>query len=341
MDAQTEKSRIGNKRVLRDPSSSIEATFIDYGATLTHLLVPDRQGKLKDVVLGCPEIQDYIKPHPFFNCLVGRYSNRITNAEFTLEGQKYVLEANMGKHHIHGGYRGFANRTWQSEETTDAIEFSLVSSDGDQGYPGELSVQALYSLQSNTLKLEFWATTTRPTPISMTAHHYFNLSGIQASSIRNHELRVNADHYTVANPDLTQRGEFKSVARTPFDFRQSKCLGEQNVLDSTDPQVQSANGIDHNYVLNGSDLRTAAILKDPISGRCLTVRTNQPCMQVYTANTLDAKGKDNTHYSKHQAICLETQQFPDSLNHSAFPDSVLDPGETFYATTEYEFSVED
>ena len=328
---------VGKVYELQDPDSPIRARLIDYGATVTHLLVPDREGHLKDVLLGCPRLEDYAKPHPFFNCLVGRYANRITNATFNLEGVQYDLAGNMGKHHIHGGPKGFANRTWSGVEVTNGVKFQLISTDGEEGYPGDVSVKAVYTLTNRTLKLKVEANTTKTTPISITAHHYFNLSGIQGSSVRDHFVQINADAYTPAADDLSQLGLIATVKGTPFDFRTRKQLRDEDALGSAHSQVLIAGGFDHNFVLNDRLVRPVAEVQDESTGISMTVRTDQPCMQFYTANTLKASGKDGVEYSPHQGICLETQQYPDSLNHAAYPNSLLKPGDLFQATTEYVF----
>ena len=329
---------VGKIYELRDPDSQIEVRLIEYGATVTHLLVPDRDGSLRDVLLGCPSTEGFADPHPCFNCVVGRYANRIKDARFEVDGVAYPLQANLGSHQIHGGRQGFANRRWESKEVPSGVEFALFSPDGEEGFPGALSVQATYTLTGNTLRLEINASTTRATPISMTAHHYFNLSGEQGSSIRNHVLQIDADSFCPAAPDLTQLGRIEKVEGTPFDFRKAKPLDGTNSLDSNHPQIQLADGFDHNFVLNQNANRIAATVSDADTGRRLEVRTNQPCMQLYTSNTLAAAGKDQVHYSKHQGICLETQQFPDSLNCANYPDSVLRPNEQFHAVTEYQFT---
>lgn len=331
---------VGNVYLVQDPESEIQVQLIDYGATVTRLLVPDSKGSLDDVLLGCHALSDYVKPHPFFNCLVGRYANRIKNARFEMNGKTYQLEANLGDHHIHGGFKGFAYRKWQSQEVPNGVEFNLVSPDGEGGYPGELVVKAVYTLYNGMLKLEISATTTKITPISMTAHHYFNLSGIQGETVGNHILQINADEYTAAAEDLTQLGTIESVEGTPFDFRTPKKINE-SLSDLNHPQTQLAGGIDHNFVLRGGTMKTAATIEDPESGRKLAVRTNQSCMQVYTANTLNYGGKQGVRYSLHQGICFETQQYPDSLNHDRFPDSVLEPSDRFKFVTEYIFSEAD
>lgn len=329
---------VGKIYVLRDLDSQIEVHLTELGATVTNLFVQDRDGSLQDVLLGCPSAEEYADPHPCFNCVVGRYANRIKDARFELEGDVYPLKANLGSHQIHGGRRGFANRIWESKEVPSGVEFSLFSPDGEEGYPGDLAVQATYTLIEDTLRLEIKASTTRTTPISMTAHHYFNLSGEQGSTIRDHVLQIEADRYCPAAPDLTQLGLIEEVKGTPFDFRTPKPIGGPRGLDSKHPQIQLADGFDHNFVLSQNDGSAVATLLDRDSGRRLEVRTNQPCMQLYTSNTLTAAGKDQVHYAKHQGICLETQQFPDSLNCENYPDSVLRPNEHFQAVTEYQFT---
>ena len=329
---------VGKIYELRDLDSPIEVHLTEFGATVTNLFAPDRDGSLQDVLLGCPSAEEYANPHPCFNCVVGRYANRIKDARFELEGDVYPLKANLGSHQIHGGRRGFANRKWESKEVPSGVEFSLFSPDGEEGYPGDLAVQATYTLIEDTLRLEIKASTTRTTPISMTAHHYFNLSGEQGSTIRDHVLQIEADQYCPAAPDLTQLGLIEEVKDTPFDFRTPKPIGGPRGLDSKHPQIRLAGGFDHNFVLSQNDGRAVATLLDRDSGRRLEVRTNQPCMQLYTSNTLTAAGKDQVHYAKHQGICLETQQFPDSLNFESYPDSVLRPNEHFQAVTEYQFT---
>lgn len=328
---------IGTVHQLRDPDSEITAELIDYGATLTKLIAQDKEGKLQDVILGCPTPADHLKPHPHFNCLVGRYANRITNSRFELDGVLHELDANIPPHQLHGGHRGFANRLWSSKPIDHGVRFELISEDGDQGFPGELAVQADYTLKNRVLRLKVTAETTKPSPVSLTAHHYFNLSGEQGSSIDSHYLKLHADAYLAVSPQLTQLGEIRFVQGTPFDFRTAKQLA--NAIHSSHPQIQLAGGLDHNFVIRGEGLRDAAELFDPVSRRYLKVRTNQPGMQVYTCNTLSAEGKERVSYDKYQGICLETQQFPDAPNHEHYPNSILRPGDVFEAVTEFSFDI--
>lgn len=324
---------------LSDSDANIRVQLIEYGATITNLWCADRRGEIADVLLGCPKPADHAKPHPHFNCIVGRYANRITNAQFTLDGQRYELDANLPPHQLHGGKRGFANQLWRGETSGNQVRFELTSPDGDAGFPGELHVVAIYALESRTLRLEMTARTTKPTPVSLTAHHYFNLTGQHGSCVGDHEIQLYADHYLPVSENLTQLGRIEPLAGTPFDLRQRTRLSDR--LDSQHPQVRLADGFDHTFALNGDGFRDAAFVYDPLSGRTLTVRTDQPGVQLYTCNTLDALGKNGVRYGKHQGVCLETQQFPDAPNHPNYPNAILRPGTEYQAVTEYEFDVVD
>ena len=328
---------IGNVFELIDSGSSIRVRLIDYGATVTNLWCPDRHGQMADVLLGCPTPDDHLEPHPHFNCIVGRYSNRITNAEFTLDGVTYQLDANIPPHQLHGGRHGFANRLWSGSRDENTVTFKLTSADGDSGYPGKVDVVAVYTLERNVLRLEFTATTTKPTPISLTAHHYFNLTGKQGSHIGDHLIRINADQFLPVSMNLTQLGRMDRVDATPFDFRNEIRLGDR--LNAQYEQNRRADGFDHTFALNGTGLRQTASVRDPVSGRTLLVRTDQPGVQLYTCNSLDVAGKDGVRYSKHQGFCLETQQFPDAPNHRNYPNAILRPNEIWHAVTEYELGI--
>ena len=328
---------IGEIHELKDPHSDVSAELIDYGATVTKLFAPDADGQFEDILLGCPTVEDHLKPHPHFNCLVGRFANRITNARFMLDGVRYELDANIAPHQLHGGSKGFANRLWSSEAIDNGKRFRLVSDDGDQGYPGKLTLEANYTLVDRILRLEIHGETTKPTPVNLTAHHYFNLSGKQGTPINEHLLKINADSYLAVSEQLTQLGEIRYVQGTPFDFRESRSLHE--AITSAHPQIALAGGLDHNFVIRGEGLRIAAELIEPSSERRLTVRTDQPGMQVYSCNTLSAPGKQGVMYGAYQGICLETQQFPDAPNHEHYPDTILRPGEKFTAITEFELGI--
>ena len=329
---------IGERYELIDADSGVRVRLIDYGATVTNIWCPDRDGNLGDVLLGCPSPDDHVKPHPHFNCIVGRYANRITEAQFELDGVLYRLEANIPPHQLHGGSRGFANRLWKGTKEGNSVRFELDSEDGDAGFPGEFHVQAIYSLDGKTLRLELTASTSKATPVSLTAHHYFNLSSRQGSHVGSHAISINADHYLPVSDELTQLGQIAEVSNTPFDFRNRIGLHER--LNERHPQIDLAGGFDHTFALNGTGLRNAACVYDPGSGRSCEVRTDQPGVQLYTCNTLDARGKDGVRYGKHEGLCLETQQFPDSPNHANYPNAILRPNEVWHAVTEYEFGVE-
>ena len=320
---------------LKDSASGMEVDLIDHGATVTRILTPDRRGSLADVLLGCPTPEDYLRPHPHFNCLVGRYANRITDARFQLDGILYELDANVPPHHLHGGKHAFGLRRWSSEAIDQGVRFTLISPDGEGGYPGELDVVAEYTLHGMTLGLRYSATTTRPTPISLSSHHYYNLSGIQGSAIDDHQISINAAAFLPVSAELTQLGRIESVTNTPFDLQNTTRIGDR--LGSTHEQIQPLGGFDHAFVITGQELREAAHIIDPYSGRSLTVRTDQPSMQLYTTNTLRAQGKEGIVYQPHQGICLETQQFPDAPNQKNYPDPILRPGEIYTATTEFVF----
>lgn len=319
-------------------TGSLRAELIELGGTVTRLEVPDREGTFADVLLGCPTIADYLGPHPHFNCLVGRYANRMTNAEFTLDGVTHRLDANIPPHHLHGGRDGFGLRRWQGEVDGDGIVFRLTSVSGDGGYPGTLAVKAEYRFAGTRVALEITATTDAPTPVSLTSHHYYNLSGVHGSTIADHEVSIHAAAYLPVSEDLTQLGIVKPVFGTPFDLRTPVTLG--NTMAADDRQIQLAGkGFDHTFVVAGNGVRRAAEVRHAASGRTLTVTTDQPGIQLYTGNTLSALGKHGLGYPVHGGLCLETQQFPDAPNHPNYPDAVLRPGERFRARTEFEFSV--
>lgn len=322
----------------RVDTGSLRAELIERGGTVTRLEVPDRNGTFADVLLGCPTIAEYLGPHPHFNCLVGRYANRMTNAEFTLDGVTHGLDANIPPHHLHGGRDGFGLRRWRGEVDGDGIVFRLRSISGDGGYPGTLAVKAEYRFAGTRVALEITATTDAPTPVSLTSHHYYNLSGVQGSTIADHEVSIQAAAYLPVSEDLTQLGIVQPVYGTPFDLRTPVTLGSAMAAD--DRQIQLAgNGFDHTFVVAGSGLRRAAQVRHAASGRTLTVTTDQPGIQLYTGNTLAALGKHGGRYPVRGGLCLETQQFPDAPNHPNYPNAILRPGERFRARTEFEFSV--
>lgn len=321
------------------------AKIIDYGGILTEMHVPDRRGETRDVVLGFDTLAPYLGRHPFFGALVGRYANRIAQARFTLDGRDYQLAANQGPdfvHHLHGGMAGFDKKVWDAEaaETADgpALRLRYVSPDGEEGYPGTLTVEAAYTLGADFLDLAFTATTDQPTVVNLVNHTYWNLAGHGSGSVLGHRLRLNADAYTPADAADIPTGEIAPVAGTPYDFRQEKTIGRDAA------QTAKQGGYDNNFVLNGKigNLREAAVLTDPGSGRTMEVLTTAPGVQVYTAFKLGGlAGKGGAHYGPSAGLCLETQHFPDSPNRPQFPSTVLRPGETYSHRLLWRFSHRD
>jgi len=318
--------------------AGVEVQAMTYGATILSWKTPDRDGRLADIVLGLDGPARYLKgDSPYFGAIVGRYGNRIGSARFTLDGRTYTLAANDGVNHLHGGVRGFDKVTWQASRGTDgrgpAVTFSRTSPDGEEGYPGALTVRVTYTLTAkNELIVDYEATTDKPTVLNLTQHSYFNLAG--DGDILGHELRINADRYTPVDKTLIPTGELATVEGTPFDFRKPTRIGAR--IGSEHPQMQFGRGYDHNWVLSrsGGGLSPAAELYDPKSGRTLQVATTEPGLQFYSGNFLDGTltGKGRT-YGHRSGLCLETQRFPDSPNKPSFPTTVLRPGEKYRTQT--------
>ena len=322
----------------RVDTGSLRAELIELGGIVTRLEVPDRNGSFGDILLGCPTIADYLGPHPHFNCLVGRYANRMTNARFMLDGVTHELDDNIPPHHLHGGRDGFGTRRWTGAADGDGIVFRLASSAGDGGYPGALTAEARYRFAGSSMGLEFTATADAPTPVSLTSHHYYNLSAAHGSTIEDHEVSINAAAFLPVSEDLTQLGRVQPVFATPFDLRHRIALGD--AMAANDRQIQLAgNGFDHTFVIAGRGLRRAAEVRHASSGRVLVVATDQPGVQLYTGNTLVAQGKHGHRYPVHGGLCLETQHFPDAPNHPNYPSAILRPGQRYRARTVFEFSV--
>ena len=313
----------------------IEITFLNYGGIIQNLRVPDKNGKMDDVVLGFENPEDYKKDHPYFGALIGRYANRIANGHFQLDGKGYELSINNGPNSLHGGLIGFDRIFWNVTKNQDDLSYTLIhqSPDGHEGYPGNLKVEVTYTLsKSRELIIDYKATTDQATPVNFTNHSYFNLSGLSDKNILEHELWINADKFTDVDSDLTPTGILSEVT-APMDFREHKTI--ERDLEKV------SGGYDHNYVLNNVPLRDPkARLVDPYSGRMLEIFTTQPGLQFYSGNFLDGNliGKKTTKYQKYQGLCLETQHFPDSPNHNHFPNTILRPGEVFTAKTIYKFS---
>lgn len=323
--------------------TGMEVRAINYGGIITHLRVPDRRGTLADVVLGFDTLEPYVKGHPFFGAIVGRYGNRIGRAQFTLNGQTYRLAANDGPNHLHGGIRGFDKMVWTAEPLANGVAFTRTSPDGEEGYPGTLTIRVAYTLtDGNMLTVEYQATTDKATPINLTQHSYFNLAGHDAGDVLGHEVWIGADRFTPVDSTLIPTGELASVQGTPFDFRKPTAIGAR--IDQPSEQIKFGRGYDHNWVLNrqpGDTLQRAARVIEPRSGRTLDVSTTEPGVQFYTGNFLDGTvtGKGGAIYRHRGGFCLETQHFPDSPNKPQFPSTILEPGGTYRTRTAFTFGV--
>jgi aldose 1-epimerase len=332
-----------------------KATVTDFGAILTSLIVPDRAGGGVDVVLGFDDVAGYEGKHPYFGATCGRVSNRIAGGTFDLDGRTYKLATNNGANHLHGGLKGFDKKLWQAvpraTERGPAVEFSAVSPDGDEGYPGRLAARATYTLTPDgELWVEMEATTEAATIVNLVHHTYWNLAGQGSGTIHGHELVVAADRYLPVDSGGIPTGEFAAVEGTPFDFRPQRrpAAGLAAAIKALPASADGTNvgGVDHNFVLRDwkpdGALRTAAILREPESGRSLEILTDQPGIQVYTGNYLDGTlvGKGAKAYPRQAAICLETQKFPDSIHHEGqqgWPSVRLDPGKTYRHTMVHRF----
>jgi aldose 1-epimerase len=321
---------------------TIEASVMAYGARLTSLKAPDRSGSLDEVVFGHDTLEPYFTDKTFGGAIVGRCGNRLAEGRFTLNGETYQIPLNNGPNSLHGGPEGFSKKLWIAEENADSVSFTLVSPDGDMGYPGTLTVTVTYSLTGGALRLDYTATTDKTTICNVTNHAYFNLAGEQATSILAHELTIPAEHFTPVNETLIPTGELRPVAGTPFDFRQATPIGAR--INAEDVQLERAKGYDHNWAFGRKgELKQTARLKDPGTGRVLTVETTEPGMQFYAGNFLDGTvpkrgGEGMVLYRS--GLCLETQGYPDSPNHPEFPSVVLKAGDVTKSVTVFGFSVE-
>ena len=323
--------------------NGMTAKIMTYGAIVTELLVPDRDGKLADVVLGFDNLEGYLGDSPYFGAVVGRVGNRIAKGKFKLDGKEYTLATNNGPNHLHGGKKGFDKVVWDSrilrtEPGAVGVVFNYTSKDGEEGYPGTLKAEVAYILtDTNDLRIDYEATTDKATPVNLTNHSYFNLAGHSSGDILGHELLLLCDKYTPTDDTLIPTGEIKSVKGTPYDFTEPMLIGKRIGELKGKP-----GGYDINYVIRGSgkELKQAARVTDPKSGRTMIVQTTQPGVQFYTGNFLDGKtkGKGGAVYNKHAAFCLETQHYPDSVNQPAFPTTILKPGETYSQMTVFKFS---
>jgi aldose 1-epimerase len=320
-----------------------EARIMTYGATVVSLKVPGRDGRAADVVLGYDSLDGYVKRGNYFGCIVGRYGNRIGEAHFSLDGNEYQLAKNDGPNTLHGGTRGFDKYVWQAQEAgSQSLALSMLSPDGDEGYPGALSVSVTYSLtDQNELRIDYSGTTDKPTVVNLTNHSYFNLAGQGEGDVLGHVVTILASRFTPVSATLIPTGELRPVAGTPFDFRKPEVIGAR--IGNDDQQLKYGNGYDHNWVLDrsGSGPSLAARAEDPGTGRVLEVYTTEPAMQLYTGNFLDGTitGKAGKVYGCRGAFCMETQHYPDAPNQPEFPSTTLRPGERYQTTTIYKFGV--
>jgi aldose 1-epimerase len=325
--------------------NGIEVRVMTYGAALVSLRTPDRNGNFKNIVLGFDSLEPYLAGVPYFGATVGRYANRIANGRFTLDGKTYQLPQNNAPNSLHGGTRGFDKRVWQPQTlespTGQSLRLSYRSAAGEEGYPGELIAHVTYRLSDdNSLAIDYEATTTAPTPVNLTNHAYFNLTGDPQQSILGHVLIIHGDRFTPVNATLIPIGE-RPVAGTPFDFRKPRVIGSH--IDDEDEQLRFGHGYDHNWVLDHSvpaTLATAAVLTDPQSGRTLEIRTTQPGLQFYSGNFLGGNPVGGAiPFQRRTGLCLETQHFPDSPNQGAFPPTILRPGQVYSEKTLLVFRV--
>lgn len=323
-------------------ANGMQARISSYGATVRSLIVPDRHGEYADVVLGYDTVDGYIGGKAYLGATVGRYANRISGAGFELDGRRYALPANDGPNTLHGGFRGFDKVVWTAgaEAAGRSVRLTYVSPDGEQGFPGDVTVRVTYTLTDHDeLRIDYDATTDRATPLNLSNHAYFNLAGHGAGDVLGHEVEIVADTFTPVDTNLIPTGELRGVEGSPFDFLAAAAIGARIADD--DRQLAYAHGYDHNFVLRrtGAGLELAARIVEPDSGRVLEVLTTEPGVQFYTGNHLDGfAGKGGRVYGVRSGFCMETQHFPDSPNRPDFPDTILRPGESYASTTVYRFS---
>ena len=330
-------------------SDAVEARITTYGARIVSIRTADRNGKVDNVVLGCSSLAEYLEETCYLGAIAGRYANRIAKAQFSIDGETFQLPKNDGENSLHGGIIGFSHLVWTAREVPGGVEMSLVSKDGDQGYPGTLTVQVRYTLSGSALRIDYTSTTDKPTVVNLTNHAYFNLGGAGSGTILDHEVTILADKYTPIGEGLIPTGEQAPVEGTPMDFRQATAVGKR-IGDDFD-QLKLGSGYDHNYVLHGEngedkvgayvhnyvlrgkngEEKVAAIVRDPRTGRVLTVTTTEPGMQFYTGYYLP---------EKNAGLALETQHYPNSPNQPSFPSTMLRPGETRQSTTTFTFTTD-
>jgi aldose 1-epimerase len=323
-------------------NGKITAKVMTYGAILTELIVPDRDGKPGDIVLGFDTLGGYLAGHPYFGATVGRVANRVGGAKFSLDGKDYTLAANNGPNTLHGGLKGFDKVVWKAQDISKqgwpAVKLTYRSPDGEEGFPGNLDVAVTYTVTDNGLKIDYQATTDKATPVVLTNHSYFNLAGPASGTILDHEIQINAKNYTPGDAGMIPTGEVAPVQGTPLDFTASTVIGSRFDQLKAEPI-----GYDHNFVLDvdpAQRIKVAAQVYDPKSGRIMEALTTEPAIQFYTGNFLDGanQGKGGVVYKKNQGFCLEAQHYPDSVHHANFPTTILRPGQTYTQTTIYQFS---
>jgi aldose 1-epimerase len=317
----------------------------NYGGIVTSFMVPDKTGKMADIVLGHNDVDSYVKVNPYFGALIGRYGNRIGKAKFTLDGKEYTLTVNDGENTLHGGKKGFDKVVWDAKEVKTAnavgVELKYLSKDGEEGFPGNLKVTVTYWLTNNNeFKIDYTAVTDKATVVNLTQHNYWNLSGEGSGDILSEELAINADKYTPVDAGLIPTGELAAVKGTPMDFLKSTVIGSR--INADFEQLKFGKGYDHNWVLNKTKpgvMTHAATVYDPKSGRVMEVSTTEPAIQFYSGNFIDGTitGKSGTPYIHRSALCLETQHYPDSPNKPSFPSTELKPGQTYKTSTVYKF----
>ena len=327
-------------------AGGMEARITNYGGIIVSLKVPDKNGKLGDVVLGFDSLSSYVKDTPYFGCLIGRYGNRIGKGKFVLDGVTYTLAINNSPNHLHGGVKGFDKVVWEARESEStpgkSLVLSYISKDGEEGYPGTLTIKVTYTLtDSNEIKVDYRATTDKPTIVNLTQHSYFNLASPGDGDILGHELMIAADRFTAIDSTLIPTGALSEVKGTPLDFTTPTPIGLR--INDNNEQLRFGLGYDHNFVLTkpAGDFGLAARVFEPTSGRVMEVFTTEPGLQFYSGNFLDGHhiGKGGKPYKYRYGFCLETQHYPDSPNKPAFPSTVLRPGETYTTSTAYRFKV--
>lgn len=325
-------------------NNGVSARITNYGGIIVSIMVPDKNGEVRDIALGYDNLEYYIKQNPFFGALVGRHANRIEDAVFTLNGKEYKLVKNNGNNHLHGGTVGFDKVLWDSElvnnDGVDSLKLTYTSVDGEENYPGNLDVTVLYTLtEENELKIEYSAVSDKDTVVNLTNHSYFNLAGHNSGDILNHEVYINSDSFTKVNDECIPTGEILDVKETPMDFSTMTPISKG--IDSDYEQIEFVSGYDHNWVLNSNgDINIkAAEVYEPTSGIRMELYTTKPGVQLYTGNNLTTpnNGKDNAVYTKRSGLCLETQFYPNSLRHTHFPSPILKAGENYCHTTIYKF----